>query len=195
MAATPLVYDLGTLISDDLSDTADAIAEALERSEESVAEAINRNAARYRQGRLTQGTYWETIADELGLEETDLLATHALNAAVVDRELLGRVRAQAPAHRLGLLSDATPDWVGHWRQTLELDKLFHSSVIGSDFDEARSYRDLLTISAERLQAAPGETYFVDRAAAHLETAAAAGMRTINLSQSHGYREAFAVLSH
>lgn len=193
MAKSTLLYDLGALVTESLVDQAPGLAEALGRPEPEVTGIIAKTAGRYASGEITQAAHWEDAAFYLGLDDTDLLGDFALAGATVDRELLGRARVQAGTMTIGLVSDATPDWVGHFRRTLKLDDLFHANIIGSELDEEQSYSQLLGLAAARLQAHPGEVWFVDRKPAHLTTATAVGMRGIDLATAPDYRAAFAAL--
>lgn len=188
-----VLYDLGALVRDDLRPQSKAIAESLGRDEVPVDNAIEASADRYAEGEITQGQHWEQIALRLGLPDTDTLAAYAENTAEVDKELLGRVRAQSPAHVMGLVSDATPDWVGEFRKEHQLDQLFRAHIIDSELAGSHTYRQLLELAAKRLQAAPPEVFFVDRRQAHLKAAADASMRLIDLNVSPNYQVAFAVL--
>lgn len=181
MKPQTVLYELDAVISDDLTPAYEALGEALDRSEESLAVVVGRFSGPYGRGEISQGVFWNEIAAELGMANTDVVATHAFNAAQIAQPILGRIRAQSDRFRLGLVSDATPDWVGHWRKTLELDRLVHVHVIGSDFAVEQTYPDLLRIAAERLLAKPADVWFVDAKPAHLEAARKLGMRTIDLS--------------
>lgn len=194
MAKTTVVYDLGALIVESLAAQAAGIAETLGRRKPEVAGILGQAAPRYAAGEITQAEYWEDAAFRLGLDDTELLGDFVLAGAVVNQELLGRVRVQAGAMTLGLVSDATPDWVGHWRRLLKLDKLFHANIIGSELDGQQSYAQLLELSAGRLQAKPAEVWFVDNKRAHLQTAQSRHMQVIGLSPDTDYRSAFSRLA-
>lgn len=185
-----VLYELDALAEDDLNLAAEELAEAVERSEDSVRAAIAASRERYERGEITQSAYWGQIALKLALEDIETIGAFALQGARFNRELLGRIRAQSPLMTLGLISDATPDWVGHWRKTYQLDELLHVHVIGSELDEARDYRGLLALAAERLQAAPADVHFIDRKPVHLELARALGMRTIDLAAVPDLKTAF-----
>lgn len=194
MSKTILLYELDALARDDLSRVAEDLAEAVERSEDAVRAAIEDSRERYERGEITQAAHWGQVALKLALEDVEVIGAFALNSAELDRELLGRIRAQSPVMTLGLVSDATPDWVGHWRKTYQLDELLHVHVIGSELDEERDYRGLLTLSAERLQTTPANVRFVDRKSAHLTVAREASLQTIDLSATPDLKTAFAGLS-
>lgn len=194
MTNQTILYDLSAIIEEDLVPQSEAVAEAVEREPEAVARAMTAPGARYARGELSQGAYWDQIALSLGLEDTDVLAAYSENGARVDSELLARIRAQAATHTLGLLSDATPDWVGRWRQEHQLDRLFSVHIIDSELAGQHSYDQLLKLAAERLQATPGEVWFVDRKPAHLAAAQQVGMHPIDLAGTPDYRRAFAALS-
>lgn len=197
MSDTPksaLLYDLGALINENLGQATEAIAEALELSEENVGKAIDLNTPAYDEGEISQGTYWERVAASLDVEDSELIAAFALQTAVVNQSLLAHVRTQSKRMVLGLLSDATPDWVGHFRRQLRLDKLFHAHIIDSELEVAsRSYDDLLRLSAERLQRQPTEVTFIDTKSKHLSAAEALGMDVINLADTADYTQAFRVI--
>jgi len=193
MAKTTLLYDLGALITESLVDQAPGLAEALGRSEPEVTAIIAKTAVRYANGEITQAAHWEDAAFYLGLDDTDLLSDFALAGATVDQALLGRARVQASTMTVGLVSDATPDWVGHFRRTLKLDDLFHANIIGSELDEEQSYAQLLSLAAARLQAPPGEVWFVDRKPVHLAAARGVSMKGIDVGSAPDYKTAFAVL--
>ena len=193
MSKPILLYELDALARDDLGRVADELADAVERPEASVHAAIDDSRARYERGEITQAAHWGQIALKLALEDIEVIGAFALNSAELDHELLGRIRAQSPVMTLGLVSDATPDWVGHFRKTYQLDELLHVHVIGSELDEERDYRGLLALSAERLQATPAAVRFVDRKPVHLQTARELGFQTIDLSAAPDLRTAFAGL--
>ena len=194
MAKPIVLYELDSLVEDDLSRETEELAEAVERSEDAVRVAIEASRERYERGEITQATHWGEIALKLALEDVEVIGAFALNSAVFNQELLGRIRAQSPLMTLGLISDATPDWVGHWRKTYQLDELLHVHVIGSELDEERDYRGLLELSAERLQTEPATVHFVDRKPAHLELAREVGMQTIDLAAGLDLKTAFAELA-
>lgn len=194
MPKPTLLYELEALVTDDVSGSLPELAEALERDEHPVEQAILADKAKYDAGEISQSAYWSSIALKLALEDIEIIGAIAMNAAEVDRELLGRIRAQSPVATLGLISDATPDWVGHFRKTYQLDELIHVHVIGSELDEEHAgldYPGLLKLSAERLQAKPSEISFVDRKPAHLKQAAETGYRTIDLNAAPDLKTAFA----
>ena len=171
MGAKPtILYDLGTIVTDDLTASVEDIAEGLERASEDVAAAIDDSKPVYERGEITQVEHWGQVALKLALEDIDILQAFAINAAQVDQQVLGKIRVQSADHVLGLVSDAAPDFVGQFRKRYQLDELLHVHVIGSELDEDRDYSGLLTLSAERLQATPSEIVFVDRKPAH-QTAA------------------------
>jgi putative hydrolase of the HAD superfamily len=190
MAKPILLYELDALARDDLSRVVDELADAVERPEDSVRTAIEGSRERYERGEITQIAHWGQIALKLALDDTEIIGAFALNSAEFDSELLGRIRAQSPVMTLGLISDATPDWVAHYRKTYQLDELLHVHVIGSELDEERDYPGLLKLSAERLQAAPGDVRFIDWKPAHLQTAQQVGLQTIDLAASPDYATAF-----
>lgn len=194
MAKTVALYDLAALVTDDLTATADGIAEAVGRNPAEVVDILTPTAPRYRRGEITQTEHWEDVAFRLGLDDTELLADFALASAHIDSEILGRIRVQAGIMTLGLISDATPDWVGHYRRILKLDELFNAHIIGSELDEEQTYSQLLATSATRLQATAADVTFIDRKPVHLETATALGMPTINLGTTTDYKSAFSVLT-
>lgn len=194
MPKKPIVlYELSALVQDDLGRVTDELAEAVERSEDAVRTAIDASHDRYERGEITQAAHWGQIALKLALEDTELIGAFALNSAEFNQELLARIRAQSPIMTLGLVSDATPDWVGHWRKTYQLDELLHVHVIGSELDEERDYRGLLSLSAERLQTTPDDIHFVDHKSAHLELARGVGMQIIDLAKTPDLKTAFASL--
>ena len=190
MSKPILLYELDALARDNLGRVADELADAVERPEASVRAAIDDSHARYERGEITQAAHWGQIALKLALEDIEVIGAFALNSAEIDHELLGRIRAQSPVMTLGLVSDATPDWVGHFRKTYQLDELLHVHVIGSELDEERDYRGLLALSAERLQAKPAAVRFVDRKPVHLQTAREVGFQTIDLSAASDLKTAF-----
>ncbi len=185
-----VLYELDALAEDDLNLAAEELAEAVERPVDAVREAVAASRERYERGEITQSAHWGQVALKLALEDIETIGAFALQSARFNRELLGRIRAQSPLMTLGLISDATPDWVGHWRKTYQLDELLHVHIIGSELDEERDYRGLLTLAAERLQAQPTNVHFVDRKPAHLELARALGMWTIDLSAVPDLKTAF-----
>jgi beta-phosphoglucomutase-like phosphatase (HAD superfamily) len=171
-----ILYGLGVIVLDDLSLSVDDIAEGLERSPDDVAAAIADSKPAYDRGEITQVEHWGRAALKLALEDVDVLQAFAINAATVDQQVLGKIRVQSASHVLGLVSDATPDFVGQFRKRYQLDELLHVHVIGSELDEERDYAGLLRLSAERLQATPGDITFVDRKPAHVEAARTLGFR-------------------
>ena len=185
-----LLYELDAVVTDDLSPHLSAIAEDLDRDRKSIERALSASGPRYAGGEISQSLHWEDAAFKLGLDSTDVFEAYSLNTAVTDREILGRIRAQAPAAVIGLISDATPDWVGHWRQVHQLDRLVSASVIGSELDTELTYPQLLRLAAERLQTKPEQIWFVARKAEHIGHAKAVGMKTIDL-RSGDYRALFA----
>lgn len=194
MAKPILLYELDALARDDLSRVTDELADALERPEDSVRRAVEDSRPRYERGEITQAEHWGQVALKLALDDLEVIGAYALNSAWFEQELLGRIRAQSPVMTLGLVSDATPDWVAHWRKTYQLDELLHVHVIGSELDEERDYPGLLKLSAERLQAEPADVRFVDWKPVHLETARAAGLQVIDLAAAPDYKTAFAGVS-
>lgn len=193
MPKPTLLYELDSLVRDDLSGSISELAEAVERDEHPVEQAVRAELSKYDAGEISQAAYWGSIALKLALEDIEVIGTVAMNAAEVDLELLGRIRAQSPMATLGLISDATPDWVGHFRKTYQLDELIHVHVIGSELDEEHAgldYRGLLKLSAERLQAKAGEISFVDRKPVHLKLASEVGYRTIDLAGTPDLKTAF-----
>lgn len=182
MQKPTILYDLGAIVRDDLAAQAASIAEALERDEEAVAAAIAESKPAYDQGEITQSEHWGRVALKLALEEIDTLSMFAINSAEVEQSVLGRIRVQSPTHVLGLVSDATPDFVAHFRKRYQLDELIHVHVIGSELDEHRDYAGLLKLSAERLQHPREGLAFVDVRPAHLEAAKDLGMRPMDIAK-------------
>lgn len=180
MTKPVLLYELDAVVTDDLTPQVSALAEDLQRDDDSVSRAIAASRPRYASGEISQPLHWEDTAFKLGLDHTDLLEAYSLNTAEIDREILGRIRAQAELAVVGLVSDAAPDWVGHWRQQLQLDRLVEVAIIGSELDTERSYKELLELSAQRLQAKPAEVWYVARKPVQLETAKSLGMKAIDL---------------
>lgn len=194
MAKPTLLYELNTLVSDDLSQCTSELAEAVERDEHPVEQAVLATKDRYDRGEISQSDYWGGIALKLALEDIEVIGAVAQNGAEMNQELLGRIRAQSPLCTLGLISDATPDWVGHFRKTYHLDELIQVHVIGSELEEehaGRDYRGLLELSAERLQATPSEIAFVGRKSAQLKLAGEVGYRNIDLANVPDLKTAFA----
>lgn len=189
-----LIYDLSALVSEDLLGSLDDIAEALDRPVAEIEPALVASAPAYARGEIAQGDYWADIALKLVLEDIDVPATYALRSAEVDSLLMGFIRAQSPLMTLGLVSDSTPDWVGHWRQQLRLDELFHAGIIDSDLSAQQDYPSLLRLAAERVQRKPAETFLVSKKPAHLEHGRSLGMRLIDLHATTDYRTAFAVVT-
>ncbi|MEX2209857.1 MAG: hypothetical protein WD846_03155 [Patescibacteria group bacterium] len=185
MQKPTILYDLSVIVRDDLTSQAEDIAEALERPEDDVAAAIADSKPAYDRGEITQSEHWGGIALKLALEETDTLSMFAINGAEMEQSVLGRIRVQSPTHVLGLVSDATPDFVGHFRKRYQLDELLHVHVIGSELDENRDYPGLLKLSAERLQHPREGLPFVDVRPAHLETAKGLGMRPFDVREYPG----------
>ncbi len=182
MQKPTILYDLGAIVRDDLGQATESIAEGLERSEEDVVAAIADSQPAYDRGEITQSEHWGRVAMRLALEEIETLSMFAINGAEVEQSVLGRIRVQSPTHVLGLVSDATPDFVAHFRKRYQLDELLHVHVIGSELDERRDYAGLLKLAAERLQHPREGLPFVDIRPAHLETAKGLGMRPMDISQ-------------
>lgn len=174
-----ILYELDSIIPDDLSRAAEPLAEYLDRSEESVLEAISAESGPYQRGETNQFAYWEAIAERLGLAEAEILGGFAINVAVADPMVLGRIRGQTDRCLLGLVSDATPDWVSHFRQKYQLDRLLQVHIINSDFAIEKPYPKLLRTAAERLNGNPDQIRFVTSKDAQLKTAAELGFRTID----------------
>jgi hypothetical protein len=195
MSAKPIIlYELDVLVTDDLSGSVSQLAEAVEREEHPVEQAVLAEKKKYDRGEITQSEYWGGIALKLALEDIEVIGAIAQNGAEFDLELLGRIKAQSPLATLGLISDATPDWVGHWRKTYQLDELIHVHVIGSELEEehaGRDYRGLLELSAERLQGKPADIAFVERKPAHLKIASDLGYQGIDLGNVPDLKTAFA----
>ncbi len=194
MTKLAVLYDLSALVSENLQKSAEEIADALEMSPVDIERTIGRAAPKYASGKISQGDYWADIAGQLLLEDLEVPAVYALRKAVVNEALLSRIRVQSAHLVLGLVSDATPDWVGHWRKQLSLDKLLHVHVIDSELDRHHQYGELLKLCAERLQRQPTEVTFVAEKPAHLETARALGMPVIVAGPETDYRAAFAALA-
>ncbi|MDP9211743.1 MAG: hypothetical protein M3N59_00470 [bacterium] len=176
MQKPTILYDLGAIVRDDLTAQAENIAEALERDAEEVAAAITESKPAYDRGEITQSEHWGRVALKLALEEIDTLSMFAINGTEVEQSVLGRIRVQSPTHVLGLVSDATPDFVAHFRKRYQLDELMHVHVIGSELDERRDYTGLLKLAAERLQHPQEGLSFVDVRPVHLEAAKGLRMR-------------------
>lgn len=170
------IYDLSVVINDDLSPNAEEIAENLGLDAEAAQRALSVSAPRYAVGEISQGAHWDDVAFKLGQEDTDLLAAFAERDAAVDQQILAKIRTQQATMTLGLVSDATPDWVGHWRRTLKLDQLFAVHIIGSELEHQRTYQGLMELAASRLQKPPQEIMFYSRKPAHNETASSLGMQ-------------------
>ena len=185
-----LLYELDALVTDDLTPHAATIAEDLGRDEEAVTKALAASRPRYAAGEISQALHWEDAAFKLGLDDTDVFEAYSLNTAATDAAALGRLRAQAPGAVIGLVSDATPDWVGHWRQIHQLDRLVSASIIGSELDTELTYPELLKLAAERLQSPATAVWFVAKKPYHLEQARTIGMKPIDL-RSGDYAAAFA----
>ncbi|MSU75976.1 hypothetical protein EXS54_00650 [Patescibacteria group bacterium] len=194
MSKPTILYELDTLVTDDLTASISQLAEAVERDEHPVEQAVLADKEKYERGEITQSEYWGSIALKLALEDIEVIGAIAQNESDVNMELLGRIRAQSPLCTLGLISDATPDWVGHFRKTYQLDELIHVHVIGSELDEEHAgldYRGLLKLSAERLQGKPADIAFVDQKSAHLKIAKDVGYRNIDLANVPDLKTAFA----
>jgi FMN phosphatase YigB (HAD superfamily) len=174
-----ILYELDAIIPDDLSRAAEPLAEYLDRSEESVREAITKTAGPYLTGETNQYAYWESLAEHLGLAEAEILGGFAINAAEADAAVLGRIRGQSERCLLGLVSDATPDWVSHFRQKYQLDRLLHVHIINSDFAIEKPYPKLLRTAAERLNADPAQIRFVASKERQLHIAQELGFRTVD----------------
>ncbi len=185
MQKPTILYDLSAIVHDDLAAEAGTIAETLERSEDDVIAAVAESKPAYDRGEITQSEHWGQVALKLALEEIDTLSMFAINGAEVEQSVLGRIRVQSPTHVLGLVSDATPDFVGHFRKRYQLDELLHVHVIGSELDENRDYPGLLKLSAERLQHPREGLPFVDIKPVHLETAKGLGMRPFDVREHPG----------
>lgn len=192
MTAPAVLYDLGTIVRDDLVGHSEEIADALGRDEYAVENALQASAPRYIRGEISQGAHWEDAIARLDSEDFDTLATYAQHYADIDIELLGWIRGQQ-TWKTGLVSDATPDFVGHFRRELKLDRLFRVHVIESETAGAEDYAALLKTAAGRLQTEPRNVWFIDRKPAHLDAAASIGMRTIDLKASPDYASAFRVI--
>ena len=173
-----VLYELDAIVPDDFALAAGPLAEYLDTDEDSLLAKITQAGVDYSAGRSNQGAYWEALAVELGLAEPELLGGFAINAAQSNQTILGRIRAQSPRAVLGLVSDATADWVGHFRKQLNLDRLIHVHVINADFAIEKPYDKLLLTAAERLNAKPDAIRFVANKPYHLEIGKSLGFQTI-----------------
>ena len=173
-----ILYELDAIVPDEPRAMAGPLAEYLERDEDTIAGEIGA-AAEYIDGRSNQGAFWEDVAERLGLAEAELLGGFAINAATARQDLLGRIRVQKSRALLGLVSDATADWVGHFRKALELDRLIQVHVINADFAIEKPYDKLLRTAAERLNTDPGQVRFVAAKPHQLQTARDLGFQTVN----------------
>lgn len=174
-----ILYELDALVPDDPALMAGPLAEYLDRDEDTVAQEIVAAGAEYVDGRSNQGAFWEAVAERLGLAEAELLGGFAINAASARQDLLGRARVQKSRALLGLVSDATADWVGHFRKTLELDRLLQVHVINADFAIEKPYDRLLKTAAERLNTDPDRIRFVAAKPHQLSVAAGLGYQTVD----------------
>jgi FMN phosphatase YigB (HAD superfamily) len=190
MPKPTLVYDLGALVVDDLRPAAGELAEALVREPGEIDAALAPSLPRYIRGEISQNDHWEDAAAALGLEDVELFGAFAIKFARVDEALLGRLRGQHGRVTLGLVSDATPDWVGHWRKTWSLDRLVAAPVISFEHAERRPYVDLLKTAQGRL-GNPETLTLVDRKAAHWEAARGVGFGVIEIRSDTDYATAFA----
>ena len=82
-----ILYDLGAVVTDDLSLSAEDIAEGLERQVDEVTDAIAGSKPAYDRGEITQVEHWGRVALKLALEDVDILQAFAINAAVVDQQV------------------------------------------------------------------------------------------------------------
>lgn len=184
-----VLYELSAIVEDDLTSSLEEISTSLGRGEYEVEQAFVATHKRYQSGQITQWQHWEDVASRLGLDDVELFGTYAAHTAVVDHELLGWIRGQQN-WKLGLVSDATPDYVGQFRKDLELDRLFRVSVIDSDLEANKTYGALLGTAAARLQARQDDCWLVARKSHHLEEGRTCGMQVIDLSHTSDYAAAF-----
>lgn len=193
MSKKTVLYDLSAIVDEDIRLAAEEIADTLDMSPSDIGRVLERGHGPYAQGLTTQGEYWSDIAAQLLLEDLEVPAVYALRQARIDQKILGYIRAQSPLMVLGLVSDATPDWVGHWRKELKLDKLLHAHIIDSELGSHHTYAELLKLAAARVQRPANEVTLVDRKPAHLETARSLGMHTVPVSDGMDYGAAMATL--
>lgn len=194
MPKASALYDLSVLVSDDLRPAAAEIAETLEMSPHDIERILEQGYQPYAKGETTQGDYWSRIAAQLLMEDLEVPAVYAIRGAQVNEKILGYIRTQSPRLVLGLVSDATPDWVGHWRKELKLDELLHAHIIDSELGSHHTYQELLKLSAERVQRPPKEVTFVGTKQTHLETARSMGMQTIEITAHTDYPAVMAPLA-
>lgn len=188
-----LLYDLGALVRDDLELAIPELTEAAGRDEAGIEKALAALAPAYADGSVSQGVYWADCAGRLDLEDIGLLEAGALNTAEVNQALLAHVRMQVTRTTVGLLSDATPDWVGHWRRQLKLDELLHVHIIESELEERHNYPELLSVAVKRLGGSPAGVTFIDRKPSHLNHARDLGLPVITLDETTDYRKIFSGL--
>lgn len=179
-----VLCDLGALVRENLLSQTAEIAAALERPESEIVPIVEREAAAYAEGRISQGDYWSDIAGSLLLDDLDVPAVYGERSAETEPTVLGAFRGYQTRIVSGLVSDATPDWVGLWRKTYALDKLFDVSVIGSEVAEKIEYVELLKLAASRVQREPRQITFVDYKSAHLQGAASLGMTTVDIGREN-----------
>lgn len=188
-----VLYELSAIVEDDLSSSLEEISSALGLGEYEVERAFAATYERYRRGEITQWQHWEDFASRLGLEDVELFGTYAAHTAVVDHELLGWIRGQQN-WKLGLISSATPDFVGQFRKDLELDRLFRVSTVDPDLETNKTYSALLSTAASRLQESVVDCHLVAKKPGHIKDAEALGIHVIDLSNTSDYAAAFRVIA-
>jgi putative hydrolase of the HAD superfamily len=130
-------------------------------------------------GAITTEQHWAAVAARLGLraDQIEGLRTEFFAGDILDRDLIGFIRALRPARKTGLISNAWIDMRGYITDH-EFEDAFDALVISAEVGTLKPGREIFELALTQLGVSAENAVFVDDTLDNVEAAAAMGMHGI-----------------
>lgn len=130
-------------------------------------------------GAMTTDEHWAAVTRRLGrpAAETQTIRDEFFAGDLIDRELLGFIRALRPRLKTGIISNAWPDMRSYLVEN-KFDDAFDTLVLSAEVGVMKPELKIYRIALEQLKVKANEAVFVDDLPANVEAARTLGMQGI-----------------
>jgi glucose-1-phosphatase len=132
-------------------------------------------------GQMTEGSMWQQVGAELGLDAAQLAAFRRDFWAgdALDDELVAHIRSLRPTYQTAIISNFNDSLRHSLERTYPIADAFDLIVVSAEENVMKPDERIYHLTLERLGRQPQEAVFIDDSPANVEGARAAGMHALH----------------
>jgi len=142
-------------------------------------------------GQLTKQAFFEAFHDLVGIP-TQVIMDGVKAEIVMNHDIIDLARSLKGRYKLGLMSNATEEWLGELLRENNMYDIFDSVVVSANIGIAKPDKGIYEHTLLQLGAEPAETLFIDDRQVNVDAGNAYGIKSILYTD---YESLVAQLAH